>query len=56
LHNEGVYSSQEVVKVVKSRMMRCVGYVTWSRYEYRTLDDLGPGRKVIVTNGLYCLM
>jgi len=24
----GVYSSQEVVKVVKSRMMRYVGYVT----------------------------
>jgi len=33
-------------------MMRCVGYVTLGRYEYRTLDYLVPDRKVVLMNGL----
>jgi hypothetical protein len=37
-------------------MMSCVGYITGGGYEYRTLDDLGLDRKVILTNELYCLM
>jgi hypothetical protein len=49
--NEQPHGVFSVTKVVNGRRMICVGYVTLGRYEYRTLEDLGIGKKVILING-----